>query len=118
MKVLPLVKVHLSQVNQKFLPTETPLTPKVRQPIRPQVRWDSSSGVLKKTFSFDDNHQRYEFVVGLMGRELDVGHHAKILIDEKSVSVQLVTEDVDQITELDKEYAKFCDILYKDITSL
>jgi pterin-4a-carbinolamine dehydratase len=117
MKVLPLVKVHLSQTSQKFLPGSPPLTPKERQPIRPQARWDSSTGSLKKAFSFDDDRQRYEFIVAILGRELDVGHNADITIREGEVTIVLKTKDIDQVTELDREYAKFCDTVYKDITA-
>lgn len=118
MKVLPLVSKHLSHLNERFLPSSSPpLEPKERLPVSPQMKWDSSEGVLKKKFMFDDDRKRYEFVVGLMGYEADKGHHAKILIEEGMVFVQLFTRDVDQITELDREYARACDSLFKDVTT-
>lgn len=118
MKVLPLVSKHLSNLNERFLPSSSPpLAPKERLPVSPQSKWDSSSGVLKKKFAFDDDRVRYEFVIGLMGYEADRGHHARVLIEEGSVSIELFTKDVDQVTELDREYAKFCDTLFKDVMS-
>ena len=119
MKVLPLVSGHLSVINERWLPSSSPpLEAKQRMPISPQTKWDSSSGVLKKTFQFDADRSRYEFIIGLMGREVDVGHRAKITIDNDKVGIELITHDVNQITELDREYAKFCDALFKDLTTI
>jgi pterin-4a-carbinolamine dehydratase len=116
MKVLPLVSRHLSHLNERFLPSSSPpLSPKERLPVSPQTKWDSSGGVLKKTFRFEDDKKRYEFVIGLMGIESESGHHAKILIEENAVTVELFTRDVDQITELDREYARSCDTLFKEV---
>ena len=50
-----------------------------------------------------------------MAYERQVKHNAKITIDENEVMIQLTTKDVNSVTELDKEYAKFSDVLFRDL---
>jgi len=38
-----------------------------------------------------------------------------LTVDEDFVVVELRTKDIDQITEVDREFAKFLDELFKDI---
>lgn len=70
---------------------------------------------LKKTFKFMKVEQRNFFVKKLFQYELETQHNATLIVDEDQVVVKLVTKDINQITELDKEYAKFADVLYKDV---
>jgi len=70
---------------------------------------------LRKTFKFFSQVARNEFVNQLLGYENDVQHNAVITIDEGEVTLDLRTKDVDQVTEIDKEYAKFSDEIYRDI---
>lgn len=85
--------------------------------IIPVDKWEKvkSPTRLRKTFKFMSNDARNQFVAELFEYEKESGHNAIITIDEEKVTLDVRTKDVDQITELDKEYAKFADVLFKDI---
>jgi pterin-4a-carbinolamine dehydratase len=70
---------------------------------------------IKKKYQFLSQKNRNSFVSGLLGYEEESQHNAKISIEEDYVFISLVTKDVEQVTEIDKEYAKFADELFKDI---
>ena len=70
---------------------------------------------LRKTFKFMSDEKRNDFVSGLFEYELKTKHNAMITVDEGKVTLDIRTKDVDQITELDKEYASYADVLFKDI---
>lgn len=85
--------------------------------IIPVDRWETveSPKRLHKTYKFVSNDMRNSFVEGLFDYEKKVGHNAKITIEEQKITLDVYTKDIDQITELDKEYAQYADILFKDI---
>ncbi len=58
---------------------------------------------------------RAGFVMGLLGYEAQVEHNADIRISHDEVSLKLQTKDIGKATELDKEYARYADILFKDL---
>ena len=70
---------------------------------------------LRKTFKFRSLDLRNKFVKKLLQYEVETQHNAVLTVEESAVMINLHTKDIDQITELDKEYAKFADIIYKDI---
>lgn len=70
---------------------------------------------LRKRFKFLSQEKRNEFILGLFEYEIKTGHSARISIDEEEVVLDIRTKDIDQITELDKEYARFADIIFKDV---
>tara|TARA_B100001094_G_C18115747_1_gene763907 strand:+ start:559 stop:963 length:405 start_codon:yes stop_codon:yes gene_type:complete len=71
---------------------------------------------LSRTYKFDSLHQRSLFIEELLSAEEKSGHHAKITISGKKVTVEVWTHDLDKVTELDKEYASECDTLYNDVS--
>lgn len=85
--------------------------------IIPVDKWETveSPKRLRKSYKFISNEMRNTFVEGLFEYETKVGHNAKIAIEEYKVVLDVYTKDVDQITELDKEYAAYADVLFKDI---
>ena len=84
-------------------------------PIIATNSWVKKDNKIQKKYEFMSKEMRNEFVTQLFEHEEEVGHHAKFSVEEDSVTLTLQTKDVEQITELDKEYAKFADVLYKDI---
>ncbi len=87
-----------------------------QKPIIPVNRWIlENKRLLRKNFAFDTMSQRNWFVSELMEFEGKNGHAAQIMVSELSVELQLSTKGVDVVTELDKEYAKFADVLYADV---
>lgn len=70
---------------------------------------------LIRTFTFEDPRQVKDFVTHLIFEQEEMGHHAKITIDVNNITVETYTHVVNAVTELDKELAKFCDDLYRDV---
>lgn len=85
--------------------------------IIPVDKWVSlkEPSRLKKTYNFLSKRDRNNFVVELFDYEKSSGHSATIKIQDDSVELVLFTKNLDQITEIDKEYARFADELFKDI---
>lgn len=85
--------------------------------IIPVDRWETvdSPKRLHKAYKFISSELRNAFVEGLFDYEKKVGHNAKLTIEEYKVTLDVYTKDIDQITELDKEYAQYADVLFKDI---
>jgi len=69
---------------------------------------------LRKTFKFSKQEARNRFIKKILAYEDETQHNAMITIDEGQVTLDVRTKDIDQITELDKEYARYADVLYKD----
>jgi pterin-4a-carbinolamine dehydratase len=80
-------------------------------------KWITTSNprALKKSFRFMSIERRNTFVKKLLQYEAETLHNATTTIDESSVTIVLFTKDINTITELDKEYAKYADLLYKDV---
>tara|TARA_B100001123_G_scaffold395251_2_gene476676 strand:- start:729 stop:1157 length:429 start_codon:yes stop_codon:yes gene_type:complete len=70
---------------------------------------------LMKSFHINDPTLRKEFVNELLDYEDSVGHNAKITIDSSSIIVEVYTHDVNDVTEIDKEYAQAADDIHTDI---
>lgn len=85
-------------------------------PIAASTRWSKTSEGLVKTFLFRLVEQRDQFVGSLLEYEARVQHNATIVIRVDRVGIMVITHDIGSVTELDKEYASFCDVLYKDVT--
>jgi pterin-4a-carbinolamine dehydratase len=85
--------------------------------IMPVEKWTKVDSPLRlrKTYKFLSSSARNQFVEGLFEYEDRTNHNAMITVDEGQVTLDIRTKDVDQITELDKEYAKFADVLFKDV---
>jgi len=116
--------VKISKLHEEFIEKarrpmnlgQLPVVPKASDvPVIATNKWTKSEKSLKKTYSFRLQEQRNEFVSQLLDYEVEVGHHADIFITEGGVAIKLQTKDLDQVTELDKEYSKMADELYKDI---
>ena len=90
----------------------------VELPVVPMNKWtkEGDPKALKKTYKFRRPDDRNNFIRELLEYEEEVEHNADISISEDSVTLKIYTKDIKQITEIDTEYAKFADSLYKDIT--
>lgn len=93
-----------------------PVTPtKVDPPLVAVERWRDVNGMLVKRYRFRRIDDRIRFIEGILEYEGEVQHHATIMIEGDSVGLRIKTHGVDVVTELDREYAKFADVLYKDV---
>ena len=115
---------HLKNLHEEFIDTarrpmnfnRLPVIPTYSDtPIIPTNRWATIQNSLNKTFSFRLKEQKNDFVRQLLIHEEEVGHYATITITKDDVALKLSTGDVDKVTELDKEYARWADELYKDV---
>lgn len=117
--------MKLTDINRKFIVESSrsiienslPIKPIVTdKPIMAVEKWHlDNQEMLSKRFFFENLPDRNRFITSLMNYELEAGHHAKIIVSNKDVVVKLKTHDVDKVTELDKEYSKYADVIRRDI---
>ena len=115
---------QLRQLHEEFLDKarrpmdfgRLPVLPRGRDvPLIPSSKWSKKDNSLVKTYDFRFKEQRNDFIRQILIHEENVGHNAVITVKLDSVTLLLQTEDIQQVTELDKEYAKAADEVYKDI---
>lgn len=93
-----------------------PVIPKKnKSPIVAMNRWREIDGKLVKIYLFREDEDRMNFVSSLLNYESKVKHYATMAIEGNRVGIKLYTKDFDRISEIDKEYAKFADVLFRDI---
>lgn len=116
MKLTDLHDEFIKNAEQPMSFGRLPVFPKQAEaPIVAVNRWENHDGQLVKTFSFRRPEDRETFVIELFAYEREVGHHATMTVEQDKVSLRLFTHDTGKASELDCEYAKFCDVLFKDI---
>lgn len=85
-------------------------------PVLAVDRWREASGKLTKSYRFKSFDDRDAFVVAVFSYERQAQHRAQIVIDDDCVSFQVSTKGIDRVTEADKEFASYIDVLYRDIS--
>jgi pterin-4a-carbinolamine dehydratase len=85
-------------------------------PLAPTSRWVTlGKKILSKRFEFRDHELRDRFIIDLLEHERDTAHRARVILDELSVEIEVGTRDANMISELDREYAKEADLIYKNV---
>jgi pterin-4a-carbinolamine dehydratase len=84
-------------------------------PVLAMERWREINGALYKTYRFRRITDRNSFIMQLLVYESSTKHNADIRIEGDSVSLKVQTHDLDKVTELDKEYARYADVLFKSL---
>ena len=69
---------------------------------------------LVKTFVFKSLVHQQNFISDLLDYEDDYQHNAEIKIAGKEVTIVIYTHYLNDVTEMDKEYAQTADEIYKD----
>ena len=69
---------------------------------------------LMKTYKFDSFEFFMSFLDELLRYQESLQHHAKLTVQDREVIVEVWTHTVDDVTEMDQEYAKTCDAIYAD----
>lgn len=116
----------MSQLNEGFissarrntLDNNLPISAKKAQvPLIATNKWEKVGEPLRltKVFVFREIEQRNNFVIELLAYELEIEHNSEIFIDEKNVKISVMTKTIEQITEIDHEYSKYADELYRDV---
>ena len=120
MKLTQLHEEFIDAAHRPMLFGQLPVN--ARHPEIPLVaveRWrkEGHPKALVKKFTFRRSTDRNLFVVVMMEYEEHVQHHARLTLDEGTVEVKVCTKDIDQITEMDKEYSTYCDAVFKDLVN-
>jgi len=118
---MKLVKLHedfIKSSQTSLLGNRLPIRPlEVEVPIVPIERWELKGDpkYLTKLFRFQNLNERNEFLKILFMFEKETNHGSSLHIRDEIVKISLRTKGVDEITSLDKEYAKFADETFKDV---
>ncbi len=67
------------------------------------------------TFEFDDPHILRRFVTEVLDFQEDAQHHGTLLVDVPTIRVEVWTRDINDVTELDREYAAELTDIYSDV---
>ena len=99
------------------MPGHLPVVPQATNvPIFVANRWVKTiDNELKKKYEFKTINEKRSFVVQLLNYELQTFHPIKLLAHELTVVLTLQTKDIDDVTDIDKEIAKYADLIYRDI---
>lgn len=87
-------------------------------PVAPRKeKWthDRDQRCLTRRYEFESHPHMCDFIRELLRHETECSHYGKILCDFPSVTVSVKTHDVDDVTELDRDYASQCDSIYNDV---
>ena len=88
-------------------------------PVRPVAKTDWEIGraprCLKKTFKFSKPAIMAAFLQELLAHEVETGHHGRLVCEFPHIEIEIRTHDLDDVAELDKEYAKTCDQIFEDV---
>ena len=109
-----------SRSSRRLLPESMIMT--VQPPVCPitptqKSEWEvvSDPNRLMKTFEFESYIEMKAFVSELMSYQEQVEHHGKLTVNYRDVIVEVYTHDVNDVTELDKEYAQSADQIHQDV---
>ena len=118
---MKLAKLHEGFIEASRRPMEFGRLPidarKVETPIVPMERWTLAGKpkVLSKTFRFARKGDRNRMLQELLDYEEKTHHHARIMLEEDELRLVLITKNIEQVTEVDKEYARYADQVFKDV---
>lgn len=70
---------------------------------------------LQKTFEFSSSRKLLFFLEDVIQMQEAVGHHGILTINENKVSVRIFTKTLNRVTDLDVEWSKKVDRIYKDV---
>ncbi len=118
---MKLKKLHESYIEASRRPMSLgrlPVDPKkVELPVVPMEKWALKGDPKKlvKVYRFRRPGDRNMMIMSLLEYEEEVKHNADMIIKEETLQIELYTKNVDIVTEVDKEYAKHADEVFKDI---
>ena len=120
MNLKHLMNEYFDKEEQFYKRAVTPLPALLREdvPVVPRdvFNWEiqSKPNRLVKTFEFKESQAQRNFINDLLEHEEESGHNAKIIISSNTVAIEVYTHYLDDITEVDKEYANIADEIYRD----
>ena len=103
--------------------TRRNIVQKIRENVPIEVpnekSWDllSEPEVLQRLFKFEKVPHLIYFLEDVVQLQEQMSHHGKLLIDGMQVLVQINTKVMNRVTDLDVEWTKKVDEIYKDVRS-
>jgi pterin-4a-carbinolamine dehydratase len=70
---------------------------------------------LARSYKFPSSKKLQEFISELLEYQGKTNHSGDIRINHGDVTVEVYTRDLNCLTELDYEYAKMADLIYRDL---
>lgn len=117
MKLTDLHESFIKEAEKPMAFGNLPVVPKPAEaPLIAVSKWETLDGQLVKTYSFRRPDDREVFVMELFAYEKQVGHNATMTVTADKVNLRLFTHDTDMVSELDKEYARYADQVYRDVS--
>ena len=118
---MKLKKLHESYIQASRRPMSLGRLPidakKVELPVIPMEKWvlKGDPKKLVKIYRFRRPADRNMMIMALLEYEEEVKHNADMIIREETLQIELCTKTVELVTEIDKEYARHADQVFKDI---
>jgi pterin-4a-carbinolamine dehydratase len=119
MKLITEVMEDYWEPNQEDITASMGMPSQQKLPVCPVTfEWErvSDPDRLMRQYEFDTHQEYASFLSELMDQEAETDHFAKITAEFPKVTIEVYTHDVNQITELDLEYAHAADDIRKDVT--
>lgn len=107
---MKLINVMEDYFNDLVIESATPIKPK---PSTKKWMRKENPGRLVRTFEIEDEKRFNRFVYAVLEHQRSVNHHAKILVDYLKVTIEIYTHTVEDITEMDLDWARDVSALYK-----
>jgi len=115
---------YLTDLEQSARSIESPIASRTTVtralPIKPKTStWEllRDPRRLSKTYEFKSFQKYNSFIREILDHESESGHNGKITCEYPTVNVEVTTHRLNDVTELDKKYAKVCDQAYDDVMS-
>lgn len=70
---------------------------------------------LTRAFKFEDPRIKATFLLELIDYEEQIHHHGKITMFEDRIKIEVWTRDIDDVTEIDLDYANEVDMIVDDV---
>ena len=77
--------------------------------------WVIELDVMSRVYHVENRDHFSYFLNNILDHSKEVGHDPMMLINYPSITVKLKTHNLDEVTEIDLEFAKFVDEIYQDI---
>lgn len=116
LKLSELHREFIDRSKKPIISSELPIkVANLDKPIIAIEKWKIVNEKLTKSFMFESFDDRNRFLKSIIEYETQLGHHSSMEVEELTVKLSLITRDVNKVTELDKEYAKYADVVRRDL---
>ena len=80
-----------------------------------ESKWEIDTGMMSRVYHVENRDHFSYFLNNILDHAKEVNHDPMLIINYPRVSIKLKTHDLDEVTELDLEFAKFIDEIFQDI---